>query len=93
MRTLDQPTLTRSLADLAPGESVRIQNIYFDQVRGLCSKLGITEGTRLRCRARTANELLLQLETDSTRFTTAHVSWARFVAVEPEPAAVAAAPA
>jgi hypothetical protein len=69
----------RSLAEIRPGESVRIEHILFDMLKDLCSGIGIAEGDVVRCR-RTSNAVIL-LETSTGRTVILDGDWARFVEV------------
>ncbi len=82
----------RSLADVGPSETVRIERILFHTLQDLCYGLGLEVGDVVRCRRATRS--ILVLETETGRTIIVDTDWARFVEVSndatapTEPAAV-----
>jgi hypothetical protein len=70
----------RTLAQLLPGESARVNAFSFGTVRTLCGDLGIREGDALHCRAGTAGMLIL--DTQDGSIVTLARDWARFITVQ-----------
>jgi hypothetical protein len=76
--TPSRPTASpRSLATIAPGETLEIRCILFDGVRDVCDRAGLREGDRVRCRDATPSRLLL--ESESGRAIHLDRRWADFV--------------
>ena len=68
---------TRSLATIAPGETLEIRCILFDGVRAVCERAGLRAGDRVHCRDVTPSRLLL--ESESGRAIHLDRRWADFV--------------
>jgi hypothetical protein len=71
----------RTLATLTPGESARIEAFQYGVVRGLCSDLGIREGSVVHCRAGTGGVIVLDTEHGQT--VSLARDWARFIVLAP----------
>ena len=69
----------RSLAEIRPGQRVRVEPILFEMLKDLCRGIGIVEGDVVRCR-RTSRAVVL-LEVASGRTVILESDWARFVEV------------
>jgi Fe2+ transport system protein FeoA len=75
MVSLAEREQTRSLADIATNENVRIRSILFGMLRDLCRQLGLQEGDEVLCRKASPSVLILRardrtvvLERDLARF-------------------------
>ena len=73
------PETTASLDLIAPGDTVTVDRILFDAIRGRCREQGVAEGTRLSCR--TADRDRVVVETADGRAVPCERSLARFIAV------------
>lgn len=67
----------RSLATIAPGETLVIRCILFDGIRAHCAALGLRAGTAVRCRDRSPTRLAL--ETADGDLAYLERAWAAFV--------------
>jgi hypothetical protein len=77
---------TRTLADLQPGETARVDSFIYGAVRALCGDLGISEGDSVRCRAGTGGVLVL--DTEDGNIVSMARDWARFITASPSDAPV-----
>ncbi len=69
----------RSLDHVAAGDTITVERILFDGVRGRCREHGVSEGARLSCRATDAERIVV--ETESGRAVPCERSLARFIEV------------
>ncbi len=69
----------RSLDHVAAGDTVTVERILFDGVRGRCREHGVAEGARLSCRTADAEQIVV--ETETGRAVPCERSLARFIEV------------
>jgi hypothetical protein len=69
----------RSLADVAPEQTVRVERILFEMLRELCHSKGLDEGDLVECRR--ASDKVVILRNGAGRSVIVDADWARFVQV------------
>lgn len=75
-------SLPPSLAEVSPGDHVRIERILFDLVRSLCVDLGLSEGTQLQVQGRSDGEVVVRDGSGESMHLPSH--YAHFVRVTHE---------
>jgi hypothetical protein len=79
--TRGSATLLRSLAAITEGDSMRIREIHFGQLRSDCAAIGLHVADVVTCRS--TSPRLLQLRSDRGPTILLPCDWARWIEVEP----------
>ncbi len=72
----------RSLAEVHPDETIRIERILFGSLKDLCYGIGLEEGSTMHCRQN--SRAIVLLETPGGRTVVLDADWARFIQVTPQ---------